>query len=151
MYHPGMTRAKLVLVLLVAILAGGGAAKFAAQTPATTLTPKPETPPMKSWFIRIIPPRPTFDKDASPAELDLMQQHFVYWKALFDKGVCVFGGPVLDKKGVYGVIAVRAATEDEARALGEDDPSVKAGLNKIEVAEMRIAFLPKGRDESTRD
>jgi uncharacterized protein YciI len=75
-----------------------------------------------------------------------MEQHFQYWKALFEKGVCVFGGPVLDRRGVYGVIAVRAATEDEARALGDADPSVKAGLNRIEVAEMRIAFLPKGRE-----
>jgi uncharacterized protein YciI len=101
---------------------------------------------MKSWFIRIIPPRPTFDKDASPAELDLMNQHFLYWKALFEKGVCVLGGPVLDKRGVYGVLAVHAETEDEAQALGDADPSVMSGLNKIEVAEMRIAFLPKGSD-----
>ena len=72
-----------------------------------------------------------------------MEQHFVYWKDQFARGVCVFGGPVFDPKGVYGVLAIRAATEDEARALASADPSVKAGLNRIEVAEMRIAFLPK--------
>ena len=49
------------------------------------------------------------------------------------RGVCVFGGPVFDPKGVYGVLAIRAATEDEARALASADPSVKAGLNRIEV------------------
>jgi hypothetical protein len=37
---------------------------------------------------------------------------------------------------------VHADTQDEARALGEADPSVKSGLNKIEVAEMRLAFVP---------
>jgi uncharacterized protein YciI len=62
-----------------------------------------------------------------------------------EKGVCVFGGPVLDSRGVYGVLAVWAAGEDEARALAAADPSVKAGLNRIEVAEMRIAFLQKPR------
>ena len=41
------------------------------------------------------------------------------------------------------MLAIRATTEDEARALASGDPSVKAGLNRIEVAEMRIAFLPK--------
>jgi uncharacterized protein YciI len=97
---------------------------------------------MKSWFIRIIPPRPHFDKDATPAEQALMEQHFTYWKDLNDKGVCLFGGPVLDPKGVYGILAVRAASEDEARALGNADPSVKAGVNRIEVAEMRVAFVP---------
>jgi uncharacterized protein YciI len=98
---------------------------------------------MKSWFIRLIPPRPTFDKDMTEAEQKLMEQHFVYWKGLFEKGVCVFGGPVLDPRGVYGVLAVRAASEEEARNLAAADPSVKGGVNKIEVAEMRIAFLPQ--------
>ena len=98
---------------------------------------------MKSWLIRLIPPRPTFDKDMTDAEGALMEQHFLYWKQQFDKGVCVFGGPVLDPRGVYGILAIRAGSEDEARALANDDPSVKGGLNKIEVAEMKIAFLPK--------
>jgi len=97
---------------------------------------------MKTWLIRIIPPRPTFDKDASAAEQALMDEHFAYWKDLNAKGVCLFGGPVLDPKGVFGILVVRAASEDEARALGNGDPSVKAGLNNIEVAEMRVAFVP---------
>jgi len=71
-----------------------------------------------------------------------MDDHFAYWKDLNEKGVCLFGGPVLDPKGVYGVIVVRATTEDEARVLGEADPSVKAGLNRIDVAEIRVAFVP---------
>lgn len=98
---------------------------------------------MKSWFIRLIPPRPTFDKDMTDTEQKLMEEHFIYWKDQFAKGICVFGGPVLDPKGVYGVLAIRAATHDAARALASADPSVKAGLNHIEVAEIKIAFLPK--------
>ena len=70
-----------------------------------------------------------------------MEQHFLYWKDQFAKGVCLFGGPVLDPKGVYGVLAIKAATEDEARTIAAADPSVKAGVNRIEVAEMRVAFL----------
>ncbi len=97
---------------------------------------------MKSWLIKIIPPRPTFDKDGTPAENALMSQHFVYWKDLNEKGVCIFGGPVLDPKGVYGIIVVRAATLDEANALAAGDPSVKAGLIKNDVAEIIVAFVP---------
>jgi hypothetical protein len=41
------------------------------------------------------------------------------------------------------VAAIRAATEGEARQIASADPSVKAGLNRIEVAEMKIAFLPQ--------
>lgn len=100
---------------------------------------------MKTWFLRLIPPRPTFDKDMTDAEGALMEQHFVYWKDQFDKGVCLFGGPVLDPRGVYGVMAIRAATEEEARAIADADPSVKAGLNRMEVAEMKLAFLARAK------
>jgi uncharacterized protein len=129
------------------LLAGWAAAQApAASTNATANTNQaPAAAAMKTWFLRLIPPRPTFDKDMTDAEGALMEQHFVYWKDKFDKGVCVFGGPVLDPRGVYGVLAIRAATEEEARALADGDPSVKAGLNRMEVAEMKIAFLPKGQ------
>lgn len=135
---------KRTICLLFAVLLGSAAA-VRAQAPAADQHPAPATPVMKTWFLRLIPPRPTFDKDMTDAEGALMEQHFVYWKAQFDKGVCVFGGPVLDPRGVYGVLAIRAASEEEARALADGDPSVKAGLNKMEVAEMKIAFLPRGK------
>jgi uncharacterized protein YciI len=131
---------RTICLLFAAILVS--AAGVRAQAPAAAPN---AAPAMKTWFLRLIPPRPTFDKDMTDAEGALMEQHFVYWKAQFDKGVCVFGGPVLDPRGVYGVLAIRAATEEEARALADGDPSVRAGLNKMEVAEMKIAFLPSGK------
>ena len=97
---------------------------------------------MKTWFIRLIPPRPTFDKDLTEAEAAVMQEHFVYWKDQFAKGVCLFGGPVFDPRGVYGIMAIRAASEDEARAIASADPAVKAGVQRLELAEMRVTFLP---------
>jgi uncharacterized protein YciI len=129
--------ARCLLALLVAAVPAIYA-QAPAQEPSTT------APAIKTWFVRLIPPRPTFDKDMTDAEQKLMEQHFVYWKDEFQKGICVFGGPVLDPRGVYGVLAIRAASEDEARAIAAADPSVKGGVNRIEVAEMRIAFLPKG-------
>jgi uncharacterized protein YciI len=114
----------------------------AAQAPYAAPNPAEAKPVMKSWLIRIIPPRPTFDKDATPDEQALMDKHMDYWKDLNEKGVCIFGGPVLDPKGVYGILVVRATSEGVARALGDADPSVKAGMIKIEVAEMHVAFVP---------
>jgi uncharacterized protein YciI len=130
----------LLAVLLLAV------PLLSAQIPTSNSGAKESAPAMKSWFIRIIPPRPTFDKDMSEAEQKLMDLHWVYWKDQFAKGICVFGGPVLDPRGVYGVLAIHAATEDESRALAAADPSVKAGMIRVEVAEMRIAFLPKTHD-----
>jgi uncharacterized protein len=134
---------RTIYVLMAALFLGVSWA--AAQTPAPGAQPAQAAPVMKTWFLRLIPPRPTFDKDMTDAEGALMEQHFVYWKAQFDKGVCLFGGPVLDPRGVYGVLAIRAATEEEARALADGDPSVKAGLNRMEVAEMKLAFLGRAQ------
>ena len=129
-------------MLLFAIFLLGFPACSAAQAPGATPNPAVAPSAMKSWLIRIIPPRPTFDKDATSDEQALMDRHFDYWKNLNQQGVCIFGGPVLDPKGVYGILVVRATSEDIARALGDADPSVKAGMNKIEVAEMHVAFVP---------
>lgn len=79
----------------------------------------------------------------TPAEGKLMKEHHDYWLGEYKAGVCVFGGPVLDSEGVYGVVVILATNEDEARAIASDDPSVKAGLNHIELAEMQLAFPPK--------
>jgi uncharacterized protein len=125
--------AALILSLLpVLFQPSSGANPNAAQAQTST----------KSWLIRLVPPRPTFADDATPAEQALMEQHFAYWKDLNQKGICTFGGPVLDPKGVYGILVVRAKTQEEARALGEADPSVKAKVNRIEVAEIQVAFMP---------
>jgi uncharacterized protein YciI len=134
-----MKRATILLAALVLSLP----VCLIGQAPAANATPAEAKPAMKTWLIRLIPPRPTFDKDMTDSEGALMEQHFAYWKDLNDKRVCLFGGPVLDAKGVYGILVVVAASEDEARALGEADPSVKGGLNRIEVAETRVAFVPK--------
>ncbi|MGA2167061.1 MAG: YciI family protein [Terracidiphilus sp.] len=138
---PTMNALSLATMLLAAASACALAQPVAAQSaPATQAS---TTPARKTWFIRLIPPRPTFDKDLSEAEAKIMEQHFVYLKGLYEKGVCLFAGPVLDPKGVYGVMVIEAASEDEARAIADADPSVKAGVNRIEIAEMRVAFPPK--------
>jgi uncharacterized protein YciI len=129
------------LILATVLLAACSASVPAQQPVAPSTSPQPTAPAKKAWFIRLIAPRPTFVQDMTEAEKNLMEQHFLYWKGMFEKGVCVFGGPVLDPKGVYGVLAIMATSEDEARTIAADDPSVKGGVNRIEVAEMRIAFL----------
>lgn len=38
---------------------------------------------------------------------------------------------------------LQTETEDEARALAEADPTVKAGLNKVEISPMHIFYMKK--------
>lgn len=96
-----------------------------------------------TWFVRLIPPRTTFIHDMTEAEGKLMKEHFAYWSDQFAKGVLLIGGPVLDPKGPYGVLVIKASNLGEATAIAAADPSVKGGVNHIEVAEMQVAFLAK--------
>ena len=135
---PIMNKLCFAALLLVA---GMACALAQAQTAPASQTQTPAA--MKTWFVRLIPPRPTFLQDMTESEQKLMQEHFVYLKDLYSKGVLIFGGPVLEPKGVYGVLVLEAPSEDEARAIASADPSVKSGMNRIELAEMRVAFPPK--------
>jgi uncharacterized protein YciI len=109
--------------------------------PAPPAVAQPSTP-QKTYFVRIIPPRATLAQDNTEPEKKLMDDHYAYWTIEFNRGVCVFGGPVLDPKGVYGVLVIRATNLDEARAIASADPSVKGGLTRTEVSEMILSFPP---------
>ena len=44
---------------------------------------------MKTFFCKLVPPRPTFAQDMSDAEASLMQAHATYWRGLMDEGLAV--------------------------------------------------------------
>jgi uncharacterized protein YciI len=77
------------------------------------------------FLYKLIPPRPTFPKDMTDTERELMQEHINYWKNLVDRRIAVVFGPVADPNGVYGLAIVE--TEDEAivRDISINDPAIK--------------------------
>ena len=108
-----------------------------AQAPATAPAHKLD------FFMKLIPPRTTFPGDITPEEAKLMQQHADYWAEQFKKGSVLIIGPVLDPKGAFGIAVLETATEEEARTLAMNDPSVKAGLNKVEISPMSVFLMKK--------
>jgi uncharacterized protein len=95
------------------------------------------------WLCVIRPPRATFMDDASPAEEQVMHDHFAYLKGLLDAGTLILAGPSLDPP--FGIIVFEAESEDEARRLIEADPSVAAGVQTPELHPFRASLL-RGRD-----
>ena len=96
----------------------------------------------KRFLYQLIPPRSTFAQDMTETERKVMQEHALYWKALTERGIVVVFGPILDPKGVWGLAVVEAADEPDARALGANDPAVKAGLT-FEVYQMPGSIVRK--------
>ena len=58
---------------------------------------------MLYFVYKLVPPRPTFDRDMTGAEAEVMQRHAVYWRGLAEEGTAVIFGPVADPAGVWGV------------------------------------------------
>jgi uncharacterized protein YciI len=127
-------------ILLIAALSMPQASRAQAPGP----TPAPATPaPKLRFFLKLIPPRPTFATDITPEEAKLMRQHADYWTAEFAKGTVLIIGPVLDPKGIFGIAVLETTSEAEAYTLAENDPSVKAGLNRVELSPMQLFLMKK--------
>jgi uncharacterized protein len=90
------------------------------------------------FFVRLIPPRPTFPLDITPEEKLLMQEHGRYTRQIFDAGRILIYGPVMAPGGAFGIAVFEVADEAEVRQALEKDPSVLAGLNTFEIHPMRI-------------
>jgi uncharacterized protein YciI len=71
-----------------------------------------------------------------------MGRHFEYLKGLLCEGKLILAGPSLDPP--FGVIVFEAETEEEARRLIADDPSVATGVQTPELHPFRASLL-RGR------
>jgi uncharacterized protein len=88
------------------------------------------------FLYRLIPPRPTFDRDMSEAEAAIMGRHAAYWQGQTEQGTAIVFGPVADPAGAWGLAVVDAESEEDVRALGLCDPAVTSQLARFEVYAM---------------
>lgn len=83
------------------------------------------------FYVVIKPYRQDFITNPKEEEDKIMSDHFFYLKSLLKKKKLFFAGPTLIPDDPFGVIILETETEEEARELLEDDPSIKAGIQKI--------------------
>ncbi len=82
---------------------------------------------MAHFFLKLIPPRPSFALDMDAEEKAMMAKHLEYWKAKLDGGIVLVFGPVLDPSGPYGAGIISAPDQAAARAFADADPAIKSG------------------------
>ena len=83
---------------------------------------------MQYFLCKLVPPRPTFDRDMTDAEGKLMQEHIAYWAGLAHQGIVIVFGPVSDPKGAWGVAILELESEADVHPLTASDPVTKSGL-----------------------
>ncbi len=91
------------------------------------------------FFFKLVPPRATFPQDITPEERAVMAEHAAYFQQQFKAGKVLLYGPVSAPQGAFGMGVLEAADESEARHIAENDPSVRGGLNRIEIYPMMVA------------
>jgi uncharacterized protein YciI len=90
------------------------------------------------FYVRLIPPRPTFAGDMNADERALMQQHVAYFRGLFDQGKILIFGPVLDPTYNFGMGVLEVDDAAEAERLLAQDPTVVAGMNQFRISPMVV-------------
>ena len=103
-----------------------------ASAPAPT--PSPATTGLYAVTVRT---GPSWDAAKPPTEQLHFKEHSANIRRLGTEGKLALGG----RTGDLGLLIVHAASEAEARALFDADPSIAAGTFKIEVNEWRT-FAP---------
>ncbi len=82
----------------------------------------------------------------TPAEEEIVTQHFAYLQELAQKGIVLLAGrtQTADPK-TFGIVILNAGSEQEARQRMENDPSVKRGVMRAELYPFRVAVTTESR------
>lgn len=94
------------------------------------------------FLYMIHPPRPSFVRDITPEEMEIMGRHFAYLQELSQRGLLLLAGPCLDDGG-FGIGIFKTTDAGEAQRFAADDPAVVAGLMRPELHPVRLSFLPE--------
>lgn len=89
------------------------------------------------YFIRSL--RDNFITTMSTEEEAIMGRHFIYLKNLLDENKLILAGPCLD--GACGIVIISSESEEAARVIMENDPSVREGIMRAELHPYRVSLL----------
>jgi uncharacterized protein len=90
------------------------------------------------YFLRLLPPRPTFVQDMTDSERALMGEHAAYARTVFESGKLLAYGPVFDPEGSFGMAILQVDNDDELESFIANDPTILAGLNRYTYAPMLL-------------
>lgn len=102
---------------------------------------------MAFFYVKLVPPTSTFAIDMSEEERVIMVEHRTHMDRWFAEGKVLLFGPVLDPTAIYGVAVMECDTIEEVESIFHEDPSVKSGLNRVEIYPMRIGAAQAPRKQ----
>jgi uncharacterized protein YciI len=103
------------------VAASAGLAAPAAGMPAN----------MTTYYFGILEKGPGWTPGDTPELAKIQEGHLAHLTAMWKAGKLVLAGPLEDAGDWRGVLIYRTKTLEEAQALANDDPAVKAGRLKV--------------------
>jgi uncharacterized protein YciI len=102
-------------------------------------------PDVTEYLYKIQPTRlEMLTQGPTADEATLVAQHLAYLQGLAAQGVVVLAGRTLDAdERAFGIVVFRAASEEAARDVMDNDPAVKNGVMRAELYPYRIAVMAK--------
>jgi uncharacterized protein len=88
---------------------------------------------MKTYYLGLLRRGPRWTPESTPETARLQEAHMAHIRSMADSGKLVIAGPLLDGGELRGVFVFNVGSLEEARALAEADPTVKAGRLAVEV------------------
>jgi uncharacterized protein YciI len=86
----------------------------------------------KQHFFAVIKPyRQDFVTNPKEEEDKIMSDHFLYLQSLLTQDKLFLAGPTLIPEDPFGIIILEAEDEEEAKNMLENDPSVKAKIQRV--------------------
>jgi uncharacterized protein YciI len=100
-------------------------------------------PDAEHYIYRIQPSRPEMLADGpTPEEAEVVSEHFAYLQQLAEKGVVVLAGRTLTTdESSFGIVILRADSEEAARNVVDNDPAVERQVMRAELFPFRIALM----------
>ncbi|MEP6994426.1 MAG: YciI family protein [Acidobacteriota bacterium] len=92
----------------------------------------PEEYEMATYQLAFLFKGPAFSAEETPERAKLQEAHMAHIRKMADSGKLIIAGPFADDGDLRGLFIFRTDSLEEAKALAEQDPAVKAGRLRLE-------------------
>jgi uncharacterized protein YciI len=88
---------------------------------------------MTTYYMVFLRKGPNWTATSTPETKEIQQAHLANIVRLQKEGKMAVAGPFMDRGDILGIFIYQNVTSDEAKALTETDPAVRAGRLVMEV------------------